>query len=120
MKTLFLLITLTQNGAGDINASFVNTETLQQCQQKALMVEGVFKASNIPVIENRCIESDMQFSEFGHASASSNIRNYYLVYVNEKTLQLSIMPDWLSCMKQQKVAAKQGRYYCSSSVQSIR
>ena len=86
MKTLFLLITLTQNGAGDINASFVNTETLQQCQQKAMMVEGVFKGSNIPVIESRCIESDLQFSEFGHASNASEIRNYFLISFDEKKL----------------------------------
>ncbi|MBL3600014.1 MAG: hypothetical protein JMN25_09105 [gamma proteobacterium endosymbiont of Lamellibrachia anaximandri] len=31
MKLLFLLVLLTRNGAGDINASFVNTETLEQC-----------------------------------------------------------------------------------------
>ena len=120
MKTLFLLITLTQNGAGDINASFVNTETLQQCQQKALMVEGVFKASNIPVIESRCIESDMQFSEFDHASTSGKIQNFYLVYVDDKTLNISAMPDWSSCMEQQKSSVNQGRLYCSSSVQFIR
>ena len=120
MKTLFLLITLTQNGAGDINASFVNTQTLQQCQQKALMVEAVFQASNIPVIESRCIKSDMRFSEFGHASTASKIRNYYLIYLDEKTLQISAMPDWHSCMDQQESGVKQGKVYCSSSVQSIR
>ena len=120
MKTLFLLIILTQNGAGDINASFVNTETLQQCQQKVLMVAGVFKASNIPVIESRCMKSDLQFSEFGHASASSKIRNFYLIKLDEEAVQISVMSDWYSCMDQQKSSVKQGRVYCSSSVQSIR
>ncbi len=120
MKTLFLLITLTQNGAGDINASFVNTETLEQCQQKALMVEAVFQASDIPVIESRCIKSDLQFSEFGHASASSKIRNFYLVYVDEEVVRISAAPDWRACMNQQKSSVEQGRVYCSSSIQSIR
>jgi len=120
MKTLFLLITLTQNGAGDINASFVNTETLAQCQQKAQMVESVFSASNIPVIESRCIKSDLQFSEFDHASTASRIRNFYLVYLDEKTLRISTMPDWHTCVKKQRKDLKQGRTYCSSSVQSIR
>ncbi len=120
MKTLFLLITLTQNGAGDINASFVNTETLDQCQQKALMVEDVFIASNIPVIESRCIKSELQFSEFGHASNASKIRNFYLLTVDEKTIQVTAVSDWRSCMKRQRGASGQGRVYCSSSVQSIR
>ena len=132
MKILFLLITLTQNGAGDINASFVNTQTLQQCQQKTLVVEGVFKASDITVIASRCIKSDVQFSEFGHASTASNIRHFYLIKLNEKSLSFSIMPDWKTCMRQQK--SEQARdegasgespsaepplsVYCSSSVQA--
>ena len=119
MKTLFLLITLTQNGAGDINASFVNTKTLELCLQKTLMVEGVFQASNIPVLESRCIKSDLQFSDFGHASNSSDIRNFYLVYLDEETTQISVMPGWRSCMDKQEKELKQGRVYCSSSVQSI-
>ena len=120
MKTLFLLITLTQNGAGDINASFVNTATLAQCRQKAQMVGSVFTASGIPVIESRCIESEQQFSEFGHASDTNMIRNFYLLTVDEKTIQVSAMPDWRSCMRAQRGAATtQARVYCGSSVQSI-
>ena len=118
MKTLFLLIILTQNGAGDINVSFVNTETLAQCQQKALMVEGVFQGSNIPVIESRCIKSDLQFSVFGHASNSSKIRNFYLIYFDDKNVQISVMPDWRTCMDLRKQGVKQGSVYCASSVQS--
>ena len=118
MKTLFLLITLTQNGAGDINASFVNTETLAQCQQKAAMVADVFSASAIPVLESRCIKSDLQFSEFGHASTASRIRHFYLVSVKAKNLQIAAMPDWQTCAKQAK-ASTQDRVYCSSSVQSV-
>lgn len=120
MKTLFLLITLTQNGAGDINASFVNTETLPQCQQKLLMVEAVFKGANIPVISSRCIKSDLQFSEFGHAAKSSQIRNFYLVYLDEDKAQVSAASDWRSCMLQQRNHVKPGRLYCASSVQSLK
>lgn len=125
MKTLFLLLTLTQNGAGDINASFVNTETLEQCQQKVLMVEAVFKASDIPVIESRCIKSDMQFSEFGHASTASKIRNFYLIDLDEKTLRISVMPDWRTCidtrnLKSNHTKSDQDRVYCSSSIQTVR
>jgi hypothetical protein len=119
MNTLYLLIVLSQNGAGDINASFVNTETLQQCQQKALIVEDIFKASNIPVIESRCAKSSLQFSEFAHASSSVKIRHFYQVHFDETAVQISAIADWLSCMKQHK-AAKLGRVYCSSSIQSVR
>ena len=119
MKTFFLLIILTQNGAGDINASFVNTETLLQCQQKALMVESVFKASSIPVIESRCIRSDLKFSEFSHASSSGMIRNFYLVHVDDDSIDIKQMPDWQSCKAQEKQGIEKGRLFCSSSVQSM-
>ena len=119
MKTLFLLITLTQNGAGDINASFVNTETLEQCQQKSLMVDSIFSASNIPVIESRCIKSDLEFSKFGHASTSSKIKNFYLIHFDETSVQISPMSGWKICMDRQKSGVKQGKVYCSSSVQSL-
>jgi len=119
MKTLYLLIILTQNGAGDINASFVNTQTLQQCQQKASMVEGVFKTAEIPVIESRCIRSDLKFSEFSHASSSSMIRNFYLVHVDDDSIDIKQIPDWQSCKQQEKQGVEQGKIFCSSSVQSM-
>ena len=120
MKSLFLLIMLSQNGAGDINASFVNTQTLEQCQQKALMVEGVFAASNIPIIESRCITSDLRFSDFGHASSSSLINNFYLISLDEKNIRIEKQSDWRNCMKKQNSDIKQGKVYCSSSIQSLK
>jgi len=120
MKTLFLLITLTQNAAGDINASFVNAQTLELCQQKSLMAENIFSASNISVLENRCIQSDLQFSEFGHAALASMIQNYYLIYQDEETLQILPMSDWKKCIeKKKKMALQYNIVYCSSSIQSV-
>ncbi len=118
MKIFFLLVVLTQNGAGDINASFVNTETLEQCQQKEKMVKDVFVISNIPVIESRCIQSDLSFSEFGHASSTSMIRNFYLIKINDE-IQITKMSDWSACMMQAKQGVGDARVYCSSSVQFL-
>ena len=118
MKTLYLLITLTQNSAGDINAAFVNTETLDQCQQKTIMVESVFKGSNIPILESHCIKSNMRFSKFGHAANSIDIRNFYLTSFNDGIVSIISMPDWTTCIKQ-KDKTIQKRVYCSSSIQSI-
>lgn len=110
---------LTQNGAGDINASFVNTETLEQCEKKTLMVEGVFKASNIPVIESRCIKSKLQFSKFGHALSSSMINYFYLINFDDVAVQIKKMPDWSTCMMRARQEVEQAGVYCSSSVQSL-
>ena len=120
MKTLFLLVLLTRNDAGDIGASFVNLETLVQCQQKETMVKGVFSSAGIPVIESRCVASDLQFSEFGHASSSSVIRYFYLIRFHEDVVEIKSVPDWQSCMIGKRQAGGKGRSYCSSSVQSLK
>ncbi|TNF94267.1 MAG: hypothetical protein EP297_12210 [Gammaproteobacteria bacterium] len=119
MKTLFLLIILTQNGAGDISASFVNTETLEQCQNKTLMLEAVFTASNIPIVENHCIKSDLRFSKFRHASSSNATRYFYLVKVGNEMVEVEQMPDWRECMTRAKMNTGLDKVYCSSSVQSL-
>jgi hypothetical protein len=119
MNTLYLLVILSQNGAGDINASFVNTATLSQCQQKAQMVAGVFIAADILVIENRCIESEWQFSSFEHASSASQIRHFFLITADDKTMQIAPLPDWQSCVSLKKKTLLEARLYCASSVQSV-
>ena len=110
---------LTQNGAGDINASFVNTETLEQCQQKTSMVAGIFTTSSIPIIESRCFQTHLEFSAFGHASASSMIRYFYLIKLDKESVQIDSMPDWRECMAQLRQATGSGKVYCSSSVQVV-
>lgn len=119
MKTLFLLVLLSQNGAGDINASFVNTETLPQCQQKERLVQGVFASANIKIAESRCIESDLRFSAFAHAETSKLTRHFYLIHFDRAAVEIHPMPDWRSCMQKQRQGVEQGRIYCSSSIQTI-
>lgn len=117
METFYLLILLTQNGAGDINASFVTTQTLEQCQEKADMLESVFKASAIPVIENQCIRNGRQFSEFNHAVSSSMPRNFYLIKFKENNVSIIIMKNWQACRNETLPGINDTRQYCVSSVQ---
>ena len=119
MKILFLLVLLSRNGAGDINASFVNTETLAQCQQKQLLVKGIFSSANIPIVESRCIGSELQFSAFDHASSTRMVRHFYLIHFRKEGVDIQQMPDWRNCMKEQARGADQDRVYCSSSIQSL-
>ena len=83
------------------------------------MVESVFSASDIPVLESRCINSKLQFSEFSHASSTSKIQNFYLIYLDDKNVKITKQHDWRTCMESQKSGVKQGKVYCASSVQSL-
>lgn len=120
MKMLFLLVLLSQNGAGDVTVSFVNTETLEQCQQKAQMVKAIFTTAELPILESRCIQSDLRFSEFGHATSSSTLRHFYLISFENEGVTIQQTPDWQSCMAGQREEVGQGRVYCGSSIQSLR
>ncbi|UCB55314.1 MAG: hypothetical protein JSW45_01900 [Thiotrichales bacterium] len=120
MKTLFLLVLLTRNAAGDINASFVNTDTLDQCREKAQLVEGVFNGAGIPIVESRCIRSELMFSEFSHTISSSMTRHFYLVHVDDGRVDIRPVEDWYACKQQEQQGAGKGRLYCSSSVQTLR
>ena len=119
MKTLFLLVLLTRNAAGDINASFVNTETLEQCREKAQLVAGVFQGAGIPVIVSRCIRSEFKFTEFQHAASSSLTRHFYLVHVTDDQVDITPVKDWETCRQRETQGKKTGQLYCSSSVQTL-
>jgi hypothetical protein len=119
MQSLFLLVLLSQNGAGDINASFVNTQSLEQCEQKALMIEGIFSAVNIPVLEKRCISSKLRFSEFQHAVSTRMLRYFYLIHVEPGSIDIRVMTNWKSCILKQQTNASQGKFYCGSSIQEL-
>ena len=121
MKTLFLLILLTQNGAGDINAAFVNTTTREQCQQKALAVAGIFSSAGIPILERRCIQSGLRFTPFEHQAGSRVPRHFYLLEFKPQGVEIQPMADWRGCMQGQRVRRKEGgRAYCASSTQQPR
>ena len=119
MNTLFLLIVLTQNGAGDINASFVNTQTLELCQQKAELVSAVFTASKIPILQRECAQSNLVFSSFEHASTSRLINNFYLIEFDNNVPVIKKIETWRDCMMQAKDSESDNPVYCASSVQSL-
>ena len=119
MKEFFLLVLLSQNGAGDINASFVNTDTLDQCKQKYLVVEGIFSSAAIPILDSRCIQTDLRFSVFKHGESSRTSRQFYLIRFDDERVGIQPMSGWRSCMEKQKQVPSTGRHYCSSSIQKI-
>lgn len=111
---LFLLVLLSQNGAGDISAAFVGTENREQCRQKQALVEGIFSSARIPVLESRCIESDLRFTPFDHQASSRAGRHFYLIRFAERRVEIRPVDGWRGCMER---AAKEERLYCASSVQ---
>lgn len=110
---------LTQNDAGDVNAAFVNTMTLAECQQKEAMVEGIFLSAGVRVIESRCMQSPLRFSKFGHAASSGMPRHFYLVLASGAQFSIQRKSDWRSCMSAQQNHIGSGNAWCASSIQTM-
>ncbi|MCB1754024.1 MAG: hypothetical protein KDJ38_00790 [Gammaproteobacteria bacterium] len=113
---LFLLLVLTRNGAGDINAAFVHAPTLEACEMHQTLTQSIFVAAGVDVIESRCGKSRLRFSEFNHAASSSMIRNFYTIDLQGAGLAIEAAGDWPRC--QEKSLQKAG-LICASSVQSL-
>ncbi len=116
MKALFLLVLLSQNGAGDVSAAFVGSDTREGCRQKEALVRGIFSSARIPVLESRCIRSRLRFTPFDHQASSRAERHFYLVQFTPEEVTVEPVDEWRSCRARE--APEAGRW-CASSVQRL-
>mgnify|MGYP002621790349 FL=1 len=61
MKLGFLMIILTLAEGGQPSAAFVNTATLEECEQRAAVVRGILEQGEYPIEEMVCRASDAEF-----------------------------------------------------------
>ncbi|WP_260292822.1 hypothetical protein [Sedimenticola hydrogenitrophicus] len=116
MNTFFLLILLTQNAAGNVSASFVETANQEQCEVKQKLVEGIFTTARVNILESHCVPGQHHFNEFGHATSSASKRHFYWIDFNSVPVEITRISDWKSCMEREAAIAKTG-FYCASSIQ---
>ena len=118
MKTLYLLLLLTQNGAGDINAAFVSADSMDACEQSRQKVAAIFQSSRIPILYQKCQQSDQRFSPFWHANSSASERQFYLIELLQEGEGFKITPveDYTACRKKPRLTPSE-QTYCASSVQ---
>lgn len=116
MKTLYLLMVLSQNGAGDINASFVNSANQEDCLTAQAMVQGIFISNSIPLLYSNCFPSTLKFTPFEHSNSTSARRFHYLIRLGNEEILIDPVEDWQACVKS---AQKTGEWtaYCASSTQ---
>lgn len=118
METLFLMLLLTQNGAGDINAAFVSAETMDACELSRQRVAAVFESSRIPILYQKCQQSELRFTPFWHANSSATQRQFYLVELLQEgeSFQITQVKDYWACREKRGVN-QSGQTLCASSVQ---
>lgn len=82
---------LTLNDAGQLSASFVETETLQACEHKIARIKGVFKASEITIVKSHCGVSEYRFSPFSHTQNSQKMPSSYQITIDDNGLKVNSM-----------------------------
>ncbi len=119
--TLYLLLVLSQNGAGDIHASFVNSATLTDCRSSQAMVQGIISSQGISQVYGECVPSTLKFTAFNHLNSTRAVRYFYLINVDGTgSIGIQPMQRWEPCMTAQRQQQQAGKSsYCASSTQRL-
>ncbi|MDC9724612.1 MAG: hypothetical protein PSN44_01660 [Gammaproteobacteria bacterium] len=122
MNTTFLLVLLTLGDGGQINAAFVNTDSLNTCQNKSKMLGAVISTSGTKIVENRCFVSDLNFTKFSHGQSDEEVRYDYAILLSDDYVEVIQSKNKMECTVNEENMAltNKGEVYCTTSSQNIK
>lgn len=85
MKLGFLMIILTLVENGQLSVAFVNTATLEECEQRAAVVRDILEKGDYPIEKMVCRAADVEFEPFVHGMEEFAERQTYLVSFDDRT-----------------------------------
>lgn len=109
----FLMIVLTALESGQMSAAFVNTGTMEECEQRAATVRTILEQGNIGIIDMVCRSSDAAFEPFTHGAEADAERFAYLISFDGET---ALVSPTRSC--ETSGPAREG-HYCATSTQKM-
>ena len=110
----YLLIT-SQQDDNPFEISFIATQNLQECEDKAKRAIAVFPSANIKYINHHCLYSDIEFTQFGHGQEVEN-NNYFALNISKNGRVLESVRRFDSLQECQKT----GKGKCLVSSQDIK
>lgn len=113
MKLGFLMIVLTVLDSGQFSAAFVNTQTLEECEQRAEVVHAVFESGDYGMEQVVCRASQAQFTPFSHEVEDGARRHAFIVSFDEEAATVEPVA---SC---EGVHAHGEAVYCATSTQQL-
>lgn len=112
MKLGFLMIILTLMENGQLSAAFVNTETLEECEQRAAVVRNILQQGEAPIEHLVCRAATVGFEPFVHGMEEFAGRQAYLVSFDDEKATVEAVE---SCETAQAAVGQ----YCVTSTQKI-
>ena len=84
MKLGFLMIIFTLAEGGQLSGAFVNTATLEECEQRAGVVRGILEQGDMPVEQMVCRASEAEFEPFTHGMEAFAEKQTYIVSFDDE------------------------------------
>ena len=84
MKLGFLMIIFTLADNGQLSGAFVNTATLEECEQRAAVVRNILEQGDTPIEQMVCRASDAEFEPFVHGMEEFAERQTYIVSFDDE------------------------------------
>lgn len=113
MKTSFLMIILTLAVDDQLSAAFVNTDSLQECRRRAVVVRSILESGNYTIEALACREAEVLFSPFSHAAPADAERYSYRISFDEQVAQIAKVT---ACIAD---SAPEPEHYCATSTQYL-
>lgn len=113
MKLGFLMIILTLVDNGQLSGAFVNTATLEECEDRAAVVRGILEKGEYPIEQMVCRASEAEFEPFAHGMEDTAEKQSYLVSFDDARATVEKVE---SCDGQETAAAQT---WCVTSMQKF-
>ncbi len=113
---------LTLHDAGQLSASFVETETPQACEQKVTRIAGIFKVAGIAIVRSHCGMSDYRFSKYVHSHTSQEKPFSYQIDIDDSGAEVTAMAlgQCQSELREKtEVSGEEQKIFCVTSSQSL-
>ncbi|WEX08556.1 hypothetical protein [Chelativorans sp. AA-79] len=117
MKLGFLMIILMALEDGGLSAAFVNTHTLDECEDRSKIVEAILEDQNITIKELVCRASEARFEPFAHDAQEDPKRYNYFISFDDRDAWVE--PDVSGGEACEARAASGLARYCATSPQNM-
>lgn len=118
MSLNILMIIVTLTAGGQHSAAFVNTASLEECEQRARAVRAILEAAGTPLIQIVCLSSEAHFSPFSHEQSPDTARTRYIIELSpERAIVTKLLPGQACAVPSEASPAAFTRY-CATSTQT--
>ena len=121
MNTGIVMIILTLLPGGDLSASFVNTDTLAECEQRLGRIRPILENGKMGLREAGCFRSTAEFDYFDHDPPADAPRHAFLIELESELAsvrKLDAPGDCDALLAQEDGPVGKARY-CATSTQAM-